>query len=222
MKKLTGGQSLVAALGLSSLVSVFLYTIGFFHFNSSIFWFLNWNLVLAWMPLVFATLLVRYLNKGRWQSWQAIVLVLLWVGFLPNSFYLISDLMHLNSIFTVQPLFYATMIFSFSFNGLMLGFISLYLVHKLILKRLKPNVAHILIAAVILLCSFAIYLGRYLRWSTWDIIVNPAGLLFDVSDRFIHPIAYGQTFQVTAFFFVLLGSMYLVLWNLVSAAREQK
>ncbi len=222
MKKLTGGQRLLLALGLSSLTSIFFYLIGLVYYQSSIFWFLNWNLVLAWLPLLMAIWLVNWLKTNRWLSWQAVVLTVLWLGFLPNSFYIISDLMHLNAIFTTQPLFFAAMIFSFSFNGLMLGFISLYLVHNELLKRYKLEVAHSLAAAVILLCSFAVYMGRYLRWSTWDIIVNPAGVLFDVSDRFIHPITYGQTFQVTAFFFVLLGSMYFVLWNMVLAIRQYK
>lgn len=222
MKKLTAGQSLLVALGLSSLVSVLLYFIGIIHYDASIFWFLNWNLALAWLPLLFAIALVRYLKKNPSASLRAAGLVLLWLSFLPNSFYIISDLMHLNSIYTTHPLFFAVMIFSFSFNGLILGFMSIYLIHKELLKRIRPRAAHTWIAAVLLLCSFAIYLGRYLRWSTWDVLLNPAGVVFDVSDRLINPVAYGQTFQVTALFFVLLSSMYFVLWNLVAAAREQK
>jgi uncharacterized membrane protein len=222
MKGLSRVQRLVAVLAISSLASILLYLIGLVYYDSSIFWFLNWNLVLAWLPLVFALWLTYYLKTKPWISWAAAGITLLWLGFLPNSFYLISDLMHLNSIYTLDPLFYAVMIFSYCFNGLILGFASLYLVHYQLLKRMKSNYAHIIVGIVILLCSFAIYLGRYLRWSTWDVIVNPAGVIFDVSDRFINPVEYGQTFQVTTWFFILLGSMYFVLWNLVQIIRQQK
>lgn len=177
---------------------------------------------MAWLPLLFALWLVKYLKSHPWVSWSSAGITLLWLAFLPNSFYLISDLMHLNSIYTSNPLFFAVMIFSFSFNGLILGFISLYLVHKQLLKRLETTAVHNFIAIVLLLCSFAVYLGRYLRWSTWDIILNPIGVVFDVSDRFLNPVTYGQTFQVTVWFFILLGSMYYVLWNLVQAIRQDK
>ncbi len=222
MKELKSKQRLLLALAGSSLTSVGLYLVGVIHYGASFFWFLNWNLVLAWLPLLFALLLVKHLKTGRWLSWQSIVLTILWLAFLPNSFYIISDLMHLNTILVSNPLFYAVMIFSFSISGLLLGFISLYIMHREFLKRLKPNTAHTLIAIVLLLCSFAIYLGRYLRWSTWDVILNPAGVIFDVSDRIINPIAYGQTFQVTALFFVLLGSLYFTFWNITKALKQDK
>lgn len=222
MKGLNKVQRLVAVMLVSSLSSALFYLVGLVHYDSSIFWFLNWNLILAWLPLIFALWLTHYLKTNPWVSWAGVGITLLWLGFLPNSFYLISDLMHINSIYTLDPLFYAVMIFSYSFTGLMLGYASLYLVHKQLIKRVKPTHAHIWVALVILLCSFAIYLGRYLRWSTWDVIVNPAGVIFDVSDRFINPVEYSQTFQVTAWFFVLLGSMYFVLWNLVQIIRDNK
>lgn len=223
MKKVAGSNRLVNALLASSLLSVALYLIGTVRYDSTDFWFLNWNLFLAWLPLLLVLCLVKYLKENQWLSWQGILLTLLWLSFLPNSFYLISDLMHLNSLYIADPLYFAVMIFSFSFNGLVLGFTSMYLIHRQLLKRLKPpRLAHGCIAFVLLLCSFAIYLGRYMRWNTWDIILNPAGVVFDVSDRIINPVAHGQTFQVTALFFVLLGSMYWVLWEIVAALQQKK
>jgi uncharacterized membrane protein len=113
------------------------------------------------------------------------------------------------------------MILSFSLNGYLLGFTSIFLLHQQLVKRLKSRQAHLLIAAILLLCSFAIYLGRYLRWNTWDVILNPAGLLFDVSDRIINPAAHTQTFITTFSFFILLGSLYIVLWQMAAALRQK-
>ncbi len=222
MKRIAASNQLLTALVVSSLTSVFLYLISARYYGAGPFWYLNWNLFLAWLPLLFALLLVKYLKDNLWVSWRGILLTLLWLAFLPNSFYLISDLIHLSYTDYSQTLYYAIMIFSFSFNGLILGYISLYLLHKQLLKRLKAISAHSWIAVVLALCSFAIYLGRYLRWSTWDVVLNPAGVLFDISDRIINPVAFGQTFQVTFMFFVLLTSIYFMLWHLTKAIKGQK
>jgi len=222
MAKSNGGKRLLTALAGSSLASIFLYLISLKFYGAKPLWFLVWNLFLAWLPLMFAILLVNYLKSQPWVSWLGALLTLLWLVFLPNSFYLISDIVHISYADPSQTLYYVVMLFSFSFSGLIVGFASLYLLHKQLLKRLKPLTAHTWVAVIILLCSFAIYLGRYLRWSTWDTVLNPAGVLFDVSDRIINPVAYGQTFQVTALFFILLGSIYYTLWHLMIAIRQYK
>jgi uncharacterized membrane protein len=222
MNSWTRVQRLALGLGLSSLLSVSLFVIRAIQYDTTRYAFLNWNLFLAWLPLVFALLLGAWLRKNPWVSWQGIVLTVLWLGFLPNSFYLVSDLIHLQTTTANHVLYDTVMLLSFAWNGLVLGFFSLYLVHLSLLKRLKRPQAHIAIASVLLICSFAIYLGRYLRWSTWDVLVNPAGILFDVSDRIINPSAHPQTFSTTFTFFLLLGSIYIVIWQFVAAIREQK
>ncbi|HSX23761.1 MAG TPA: DUF1361 domain-containing protein, partial [Candidatus Saccharimonadales bacterium] len=75
----------------------------------------------------------------------------------------------------------------------------------------------VVITCVFALISFAIYLGRSLRWNTWDLLVNPAGLLFDISERVLHPLSHPQVFVTTLTFFVLLTSIYLVVWNFLAA-----
>jgi uncharacterized membrane protein len=76
-----------------------------------------------------------------------------------------------------------------------------------------------MVAVVLLLCSFAIYLGRYLRWNSWDVLINPAGIIFDVSEPFISPTSHPQAFTTTLMFFVLLGSIYAVIYRLIQIAR---
>jgi uncharacterized membrane protein len=179
--------------------------------------FLLWNLFLGWLPLLFAWLLVRNLQYRRWLSRDNLLLTALWIGFLPNSFYLVSDLIHLHITGEVSLLYDAVLFFSCIFNGYVAGFASLYLVHHELLKRKEWWRAHTIIAGVLLLCSFAIYLGRNLRWNTWDVLVNPAGILFDVTDRLISPFAHPQVFVTTTTFFALLGTMYVVLWQFLLA-----
>ncbi len=204
----------------ASTISVALFIARSLNYGSHEYWFLNWNLFLAWLPLYFAWQLEKRLKSEPWSSWQNFGLTFLWLAFLPNSFYVASDLVHL-PLFSLNTLLYdVVMLLSYSLNALLLGFISLFIVHRLLYLRIKQR-SHFFIGAVLFLCSFAIYLGRYLRWNTWDVLVNPAGLLFDVSDRVINPSSHPQTFVTTLGFFALLGSTYIVIWQIVMALVQK-
>src|SRR5581483_10375463 len=137
-----------------------------------------WNLFLAWMPVLFTGWILWVLRRKPWSSWEGLLATALWLGFLPNSFYMISDFIHLQEVRRVDLLYDVIMFSSFIFNGVLLGFLSLYTVHHQLLKRLTNRSAATVIGLVILVCSFAIYLGRDLRWNTWDLLVNPAGIIF--------------------------------------------
>ena len=211
----------VKTLLFSSLVSGLLFVARATALQSMDYWYLNWNLFLAWVPLLFAYFLIRYIAKKPWLDWKAIGLTFLWLVFLPNSFYLATDFIHLLESPQSALLFDIVLILSFTFNGFLLGYITVLALHQALLRKVTPRVAHSLIAVVFLLCSFAIYLGRYLRWNTWDIISNPLGLLFDVSERFINPALHEQTFRTTGLFFVLISVFYIVLWQLRKAILEE-
>lgn len=214
-------RGIVRAIVLSNLVSVVLFGLRVIGTDNTRYWFLFWNLLLAWMPVLFAWLLA---NALTWQSWKEpmpVFLTLLWLGFLPNSFYLMSDLIHLRSTGDIGILFDIVLFLSCIWNGLLAGMISLVIVHRQLLKRRSADFATLLVGGTLLVTSFAVYLGRSLRWNTWDLLVNPAGLLFDVSERFINPLGHPQVFVTTLTFFALLGSMYYVVWSFVQALQPQ-
>lgn len=211
-------RGLVQALALASTVSVGFYLVGTLFAHSGAYWYLVWNLFLAWLPLLFAAWLVAILPARSWDSWLAIALTLLWLGFLPNSFYIITDFIHLAAD-TGNLLYQAAMIMSFALNGLALGFVSLYILHRQLLKRLANYQAAVVVALVLVLTSFAIYLGRDLRWNSWDALTNPAGILFDISDVLLHPFGHLQAFTTTLTFFSLLGGIYATGWQLLRAFR---
>jgi hypothetical protein len=88
-------------------------------------------------------------------------------------------------------------------------------------RRLTAYEANIWVAVTLLISSSAIYLGRDLRWNSWDVITNPGGLLFDVSDRLQHPASYPQMLMTIFVFFIVLGSMYSLLWRGIGVLRRQ-
>lgn len=203
----------ILALAISSLVSVGLFTYGALRNHSMDFGFMCWNLALAWLPLLFAFRLTRVLKHKLWSSWEALSWSVLWILFLPNSFYIITDFIHLQDVRRVDLLYDAIMFTSFVYTGVLIGFTSLYLVHLQLKRRLSPTEASSWIAGVLFLSSGAIYVGRDLRWNSWDVLTNPGGLLFDISDRLIHTSSYPQMVITVIAFFVLLGSMYNLFWR---------
>src|SRR5665213_201016 len=219
LKHLSLRSSILATLFYSSLVSLGFLVVHIIDTRGFIYWYLGWNLLLAWVPLLLVGWLLRSLRDYPWLNWRPMILTVLWVGFLPNSFYLVSDLIHLQNAATTHILFDSMMLESFAINGLILGFLSLYLIHVQLLKRLNRRTVTGLIGLVLVLCSFAIYLGRDLRWNSWDLLVNPVGILFDVSNQFIDPGAHIQALTTTTMFLVLLGSLYAVAWRLTRLLR---
>ncbi|MCA9332917.1 DUF1361 domain-containing protein [Candidatus Saccharibacteria bacterium] len=213
-------KRLILALVTANLVSLVLFSLRVIDSGGLRYWFLVWNLVLAWIPLVFAVLLSINLKKKSWSSIPNILITLMWLVFLPNSFYLVSDLIHLQTTYEVSILYDTVLFTSFIFNSYLSGFISLFIVHKELIKRTSLKTAHIIIASVLLLCSFAIYLGRVLRWNTWDIFLHPNSLLFDVSEQVVNDAAQSRASVTTLSFFVLLGGMYMVVWQLTRLGRR--
>jgi uncharacterized membrane protein len=214
-------QKVVLSLAGLSLVSVGFYVVGALQNRSTEFGYLVWNLFLAWLPLAFVVVLLKLMRTRLWSNWLPVVVTLLWLVFLPNSFYVISDFIHLQDVQRHDLLYDVLMFTSFACSAATIGFTSLYLVHRQLLRRLHARAAHGALAGILFLCSFAIYLGRDLRWNSWDVLINPAGLLFDVSDRIIHPLSSSAMFSTTLSFFVLLGSLYAVGWQIFSPTISQ-
>lgn len=205
---------------MSSFVSLGLFSYAAWRNHSLAFDYLVWNLFLAWLPLVFAVRLMSVLRRKLWSSWEGLATSFLWLIFLPNSFYMISDFIHLQQIGRANMLYDTVMFASFVFTGLVLGFSSLYLIHLQLRRRFSFQAAGVWVGITLLICSIAIYIGRDLRWNTWDILVNPGGLLFEISDRLRHPAAFPQMLMVIIAFFVLLTSLYNLLWHGARLLRQ--
>lgn len=204
-----------------TVVSLCLLAVQMRRSHSSAYAYLVWNLFLAWLPLLLGVLIVRLLAKRLWSSWLPVVLTGVWLMLLPNSFYMISDYVHVQTMPPTDLLFNIVTFTAFIVTAAMLGFYSLQMLHIQLRRRIGGYVAAALVAIILFACSFAIYLGRDLRWNSWDIVLNPAGILFDVSDRIIHPLGHPGTLSITLSFFVLLGSLYVLGWQIGEATRQE-
>jgi uncharacterized membrane protein len=203
----------ILALFISSLVSEALFGYSALHDHTLEFDYLSLNLVLAWMPLIFAIRLTRVLRHKLWSSWEALALSVIWLVFLPNSFYMISDFIHLQSVSQSNLVYDALILTSFIYTGVTIGFSSLFLIHLHLKRRFTSRIAASWVGLTLFISSIAIYFGRDLRWSSWDVLTNPGGLLIDISDRLQHITKYPEMVVTIVAFFILLCTMYNLLWR---------
>lgn len=209
---LLGGRPrirLLAALALSVVTSVGLLSARVFHTRTPTFAFLLWNLVLALVPLGASTL-ARTADRRRAGALAALLLVV-WLAFFPNAPYVVTDLVHLRARSEVPLWFDAALLMSCAWNGLLLGLVSLRDAHAIVERRVGPRAGWVFALGAIVASGFGIYLGRFPRWNTWDVVTQPGRLLADVTARVLYPSEHPRTWAVTAVFAAFLFVAYVTL-----------
>ena len=202
---------LFAALLLASATSAFLVAARVAHTRRLTYTFLVYNLALAWIPLGFAAAADSF---GEWRSRLGAALTLVcaaaWLVFVPNAPYLMTDLMHLrvqhNRLFWLD----VTALQAFAWTGLALGFVSLHMVQGLVARRAGRFLSWLFVAAVLGLSAFGIYLGRFRRWNSWDVLRAPRALLRDVSATLLHPFPNHQVIAHCVVLSAFLFTAYVV------------
>jgi uncharacterized membrane protein len=182
------------------------------------FVFLVWNIFLAVIPYAVSTLLALYHEKIK-NRWLLAIPFLLWLCFFPNAPYILTDLFHLKQRSGVPYWYDLALILFFAWNGLMLGYASLLDMQNVLTRHFNPLVGWIAAIGSLVLGSFGIYLGRYLRWNSWDVLSSPKGLLHDIAVRVLDPMAHQQTYGVTLIFSAFLVLGYLLIFQLTHSQR---
>jgi uncharacterized membrane protein len=148
---------------------------------------LFWNLFLAWIPFILSHLMVRNFHPLRRFPIFFALLGFCWLLFLPNAPYIVTDLKHLKIVPGIPFWFDLVLLTSFAINGLYLGLYSISHIQGVISSLYGQKRAWFLIGAILYLTSLGLYLGRILRWNSWDIISNPKGLLADILHLILNP-----------------------------------
>lgn len=196
-------------LALASIVCVILVVARFVVRDYVLYAFLPWNLFLAWLPLLFAWLTVRWAARW-WLAWPAATL---WLLFLPNSPYLITDLIHLRRDPTAPIWYDVILLFMLALTGLYLGLTSLHWMQGLVRRRWGALTGWLFTLGSMGLCAFGIYLGRNLRWNSWDALLRPRLVLGDILAPVLQPVAYWQVWVLVGLYVVLFLFAYLMLFG---------
>lgn len=169
--------------------------------GSLMYGFLCWNLFLAWIPWL-AGQAFRSASRRRTSSVLQLGWFALWLLFLPNAPYIATDFLHLAPR-PLVPLWYdLALLLSFTGTGLLLGYASLIEVQTAVEERFSRVTGWGVAAGSLFLSGFGIYLGRFRRWNSWEVLTEPAGLFRDILDRLLNPTSHPRTYGVT----LILGS----------------
>lgn len=204
------------------LMTIFCFSLSAFRYyisDTKVFLFLNWNLFLAWIPLLLSSFILAFTIKSKISL---IFIIIVWILFFPNSPYILTDLFHLKARNTIPIWYDLIVILSYAWTGLICGFISLNdIEQRLSYYYGKGNVINGLIVFFLFMSSFGVYLGRFLRWNSWDVLNNPFGLFSDIVVRFIYPLEYTKTWGVTLLMGIMLNFMYFTFkWMGTNNGRE--
>lgn len=167
--------------------------------------FLAWNLFLAWIPFVLA-IAIRSLHTRGARRLALLPVFAVWLGFLPNAPYLVTDFIHLRWRDTAPVWFDATMLASFAWSGVALGSASLRSCAHVVRVRHGGVVAACFVPIVAVLTGFGVYLGRFVRLNSWDVALRPGTVVAQVISPLAHPFlnmrAWTVTLTIAAFFVV--------------------
>ncbi|UKB79052.1 DUF1361 domain-containing protein [Chryseobacterium sp. MEBOG07] len=204
------------------LMTIFCFSLSAFRYyisDTKVFLFLNWNLFLAWIPLLLSSFILAFNIKSKISL---IFIIIVWILFFPNSPYILTDLFHLKARNTIPIWYDLIVILSYAWTGLICGFISLNDIEQRLSDYYgKRNFINGLIIFFLFMSSFGVYLGRFLRWNSWDVLNNPFGLFSDIVVRFIYPLEYTKTWGVTLLMGIMLNFMYFTFkWMGTNNGRE--
>lgn len=208
-------KRLIKVMAVSSALSIILLYLRIQWSGSLMFVFLPWNLFLAWVPFLLAFALSEMNNNGVSRI-KKVGVFAAWLLFFPNSPYILTDLFHLKLRSEVPLWFDLVLILSFAWNGLLLGYSSLMEIQKVLRTRLSANIVNFFIGGLLVLCSFGIYLGRYPRYNSWDIVTNPIRLFSDIFNMILDPMNNTRMVGVTFFFSVFLMVSYWTLNTMIN------
>ena len=180
--------------------------------------FLVWNLVLAAVPLVASTALVALDRRGASRA-ARLALGAIWLLFLPNAPYILTDLVHLMERPPVPFWFDLALLLSAAGVGLLSGYVALADVQRVVARHRGERLAWAGSVGVLFLSAFGIYLGRELRWNSWDVLTAPGTLAADILAPLIDPLAHPAVVVMTVVFGGMLTLGYVALWMLASPAQ---
>ncbi|TAH51605.1 MAG: DUF1361 domain-containing protein [Chloroflexota bacterium] len=204
---------------LSSLLCIAFFAMRALWSDSFLHKSLMWNLFLAWIPY-FCALGMAWLHARRAAAWQYILPSLVWLLFFPNAAYLVTDLYKLRNMPPV-PIWYDVGFFAMmAWTGLLLAVASLQIVQRMVKQSASALWSWLVVFVVIGLNGVGIYLGRFLRWNSWDVMTDPIAVLQDAIAPFLNPIAYRQSVAIMIVFSALLFVVYVSVVTLQRGTRD--
>jgi uncharacterized membrane protein len=211
----------LAGLGVASALCVGLELYREEHYGAFGFRFLIWNLILAWIPLLLALLVYDRYRRGTPLLVLAPALAL-WLLFLPNAPYIVTDFVHLSARSPAPLWLDGVELSAFAWTGMLLGFVSLYLVHAVARHRFGPAPSWVGVLGVLGLVGVGVYLGRVKRWNSWDLLTQPGARLTQLHAHLDDPASLSRAAAISLAVTCLLAAAYLVFYVLMAVRFDAR
>lgn len=204
----------------ASLLSVALFRVRTILSGSADYTFLIWNLFLAWIPLGMAYAASSFARRRRYLFITVPLAAFLWLLFFPNSAYILTDLLHLSHPRPEIPVWFDVLLINwFAWTGILLGVFSLFLMQDIVRRTFGRIAGWLFVLTVGILSSLGIYIGRFLRWNSWDVILHPVQRLNDFLYYAMNPSLQSIVFiSVFSAFFIFI---YITLYAFGLLFQEQ-
>jgi uncharacterized membrane protein len=181
--------------------------------------FLIWNLFLAWLPLVFSLLACDHYQQQPGRNWRFLGFAAAWLLFFPNAPYICTDLIHVSSRFYqhywLDQHYWSDLILVLlcALTGLVLGFVSLFLMQSVVTRMFGRLASWLFIAGMAVLSGVGIFLGRFLRFNSWDVLFKPVEVFHGIGNWVGAPLN-PKTFAFPALFATFMFVAYVMLYAL--------
>jgi len=181
---------------------------------------LIWNLFLAWIPFILAYIAHAISWRRVWLYFVIPLVAFLWLIFFPNAPYMLTDLQDLARRAFDAPLWYDVIIVVWcSWTAMLLGVVSLYLMQDIVQRTFGRFIGWAFVFIISAASSFGIYIGRFVRLNSWDILQDPAETAMDILGLVIDPTRRLAAFTLLYTFFFLF--VYLLLYSFGHMLQEQ-
>jgi len=205
----------------ASFVSVFLVAARMAVSDSRLHVNLVFNLLLAWIPFILSYIIHAMSWRRSLLYFFLPVTAFLWLIFFPNAPYLLTDLQHLSHQTKSAPLWYDVIVMIwFAWTGLLLGLVSLYLMHDIVQRKFGRMIGWIFVFLVSALSSLGVYIGRFVRLNSWDILQDPGEIAVSLLGLVIDPSL--RLFAFTSLFAVFYLFVYLTLYSFGHLLQERR
>lgn len=199
------------ALNLSLMGAFLLLAVRMFVARTDGYFFLLWNLFLAAIPYALAVFFERSVGKDAHMTGSLWGVFLLWLFFFPNAPYIVTDFVHLPWEYEYSRGFAYdfSLVASFALAGMLFGMGALFRVHRALRQVIGRRWGDVAVGAVIFLSGVGIYLGRFLRWNSWDAFLNPLSVFRDTVSHYGDPVWFARAVALSFLFSIGIGTTYL-------------
>jgi uncharacterized membrane protein len=183
------------------------------------FGFFIWNLFLAWVPYGFSVI-AEYLHESGSRNRRLITMIwLAWLAMLPNAPYILTDFVHVRGASPPVPWWYDLGLWmTFALVGCFLGIVSLRVMHDLVRPHIGEIGGWLFVMFVSALTGFGIYLGRFERWNSWDLLTHPHVIGAQIARGMVDPLDHPRAVGVT----IMFGALVLITYVLFATAAMRR